>query len=682
MRGWLLLVAAVALAVPVYTQEPTADEITGDALRAALVGDVARVRTVARLRRLQEEQADREGRLLNPLAENVEALALALNRPLPTEYQAEVALGDYGEDAHTRNLLRLLRVHEPRERFLQARADRRYEHTRALVNGVLLPLGEAAQGQFFSLITLPFEALDWWLVGRRYLTPVQRRELARAREVLDAGFPSTSRTFQRSRRVVREYEEDRVRLARLQARRNGEEALDGERVETALFWYNRELALRGNRGARLDGHERALELQARQRARRDAARRVVDGDALFFSPDEFGVYTKVLRDLILLRREDHATELAVDFPTSRARDDAAAARAAIALQRGDGPLARATLAQLASDTPRLAWEWRAAAFQDLPRYGPERHLREAEKQRDRRLRAYLLQGRDLVPGDTASLSAEEARRERAFFLARARALFLTDTISRVIFLPFALPIENPALLDAGGRVPESFLEGRGSGWKRQLAREYLRNGRYTRAEALAREAGDGELVAETRSRAARQLERLGDREADPARRIVYYQRLLNSYPEAEQTDRVRNRLEEAREERDVYTTVERDELLAYPALWADDALPIDGSLLDGDVANGEIGRDGIALLRSNAVSYLDRRTGNRVEVPAEAGQMTAALRFLEPRRRTQALNRVLAEPLSRPRLPLALEAGLLPGFDIGPRMVPLRRDPAEYELYR
>ncbi|MCC6545777.1 hypothetical protein IT570_01315 [Candidatus Sumerlaeota bacterium] len=684
MRKWLLSILSVGLlGFPgiVRTAEPTGDDVVvQSALRAALLGNADDVRKVARIQRLGEQK---EQKRTATIAENIEALAIATDRPLPTLDEKRRKLGDYGSDQMTKNLDRLLRRVEPRQRFLEAVHDARYEGFRRFFNGVISPLSAVARGQLFALFTLPFEAADELAVGSLFLTPEERRRLYLARDA--ANDPRGGRIAAQAQEVISYDTQRRRALAALQARQNGERAAREGGERAAIFWYEKEMQLRNWKKARRSTHKSLLSGLARGEQMRATARTIGDGDALFFSPLEFAAYSRVVR-LSLLDQQN--TELAaaaqafrVDFPTSSAVDDVEAMEAARSVRRGETLLARVQLQDIATDPDSPPWSSRARQALQLPEFEPSYILHEAESRADHRFWAFMFSGSDpeIVQ---RSFTAEEARMRRAAWVDRARALFFTDVISRVLFLPLVDPFPRTELADAGSQVPGSFYDSpEGRPWLRKVMHAQRVEKRFEAAKKSAMQLGDADAAVAMDRRAARNLEKLGDRAVRPRESYVIYNRLLTAYPSYARRERVERKSDEAQMRSLALANVAPDELRSWPELWRDRALHINAALLDGDKSNGEIAGDGVYVMSYDAYIYQDRATGNRVEIPLTAEDHDAFLRAYEPRRRTAALAKELQKPLPRKKIPIAVEAGVFPGFDVGPALVPLTPDEAERRLY-
>ncbi|MEO8377999.1 MAG: hypothetical protein ABI579_10040, partial [Candidatus Sumerlaeota bacterium] len=360
-------VCVSASAIESRSQDDAAVE---SALRAALLGKPDDVRKVARIQRIEEQK--RTPGKIPTIAENIEALAVATDRPLPTLAEKRRKLGDYGSDQMTKNLDRLLRRVEPRQRFLEAKHDARYEGFRRFFNGVVTPLSAVARGQFFALFTLPFEVADELAVGSLFLSPEERRRLYLARDA--ANSPQGGSIVEQAQQVLTYDTQRRRALSALQAKQNAQRAAADGEMRAAIFWYEKEMQLNGWKKPSHSLHKSLLKDFARDESTRAAARTVSDGDALFFSPAEFAAYSRVVR-LSLLDKEN--TELSaaaqafrVDFPTSAGVDDVEAVEAARSAQRGETLLARVQLGDIASKVDSPPWAARARQALRLPEFNP------------------------------------------------------------------------------------------------------------------------------------------------------------------------------------------------------------------------------------------------------------------------------------------------------------------------
>ncbi len=686
----LLMAPFVYTAVVAEPEEPAltrTEQQVQRALRAAILGDAEAVRDVAEERRDLEDAARTARTVPLPISSAIATLSVSVDRPLPTVREKRDTLSGYRRSQVTRNLEEMLRREEPRQRFLEARADRRYASLQRNVNAVLNPVTSLAQGQIFPLLSLPFDAAEHLIVGRQYLTPEQRRELFLAREAaaVEAGGPSRDR----ARSVLDASPGQRTRTSALQARQNAQRAAGQGRDWAAVFWYERERQLQDWDRIRRDGHRDALRRFAAARELRARSLEVAEGAETFGSTAEFGAYRDIVRHLILREYADDLPPFrraAADFqrnhPGSPVLPAVLAAEAGVAQAEGNLSLAAAYLQRL--EEGRLArggWPERAADILQRPEYDPVPALREANRAVNRRWWGYILHARDPLVLER-SLTAEEARMRRTTTFERARGLFLTDWLARLLFLPFQDPFPEPEFPHAAAGVdPDWFLTPQGEWWGGRLATALRREARYVDAANLYERLGNERRTQRMRHRAARNLERQGDNAPTPELALRAYERLLNAWPDYRRRDRVLASLREARREADTILLIDRSELLAWPQLAAEDALDLNPDLLDGSRRTGEVGRDGLAVLRYGAYSYEDRRTGRRIEMPLTEEQLGRVLALMEPLRRTQSVREELRRPTPRKRLPIALEAGFLPGLDLSPSLVPLDPRLEERRLY-
>jgi len=650
------------------------DAVIQRALRASLLGDAQAVHAEAMDLREEERSTKTE----RTIAENLEVLALSTERPLPMLREAKEELKGFKKDQGTRGLDRQLRRHEPRQRYREAQRDRRYDDVRRTFNAIAAPASSAVQGQFFPLIAFPFEVAERLVVGRPYVTPEQRREMQSAREAQEAYGKAVLGGDAAS--TVAAYTPRRRNLAMLQARYNAEAARDEGRLETAAYWYEREMLLQGWRVPRRAEHQAVLRDIGRRNERDRVALAVVPG-ASEGSED----YGRVLRAFLLQGEEPSFEEAARAYLQQAAgsplADSVRAAQAANARATSTRAVVRARLADLSEGGGEGFWQKRSAQILETPPYDPARALREAQGKLNERRREYIFAAED--PGVIASsYTAEEARGRRGSLISRARGLFISDTLSRALFYPFLDPMPRPELLDAGAQVPsEWYATDEGEAWLRRVAHAQRVEKRFASAENSYRQLGDDAAADKMRQKAARHLERQGDRASDPAASVAFYRRALTAYSDYAKRERLEKSLQEAEVRSAALAIISRDELRAYPELWRGTGLMISPALLDGKKSNGEISKEGVAVLSYDAYSFIDRSSRERVEKDIDPASKEQTLRRYEPLRRAQVAGEEIARPLPRRKIPAAIEAGAVPGFSASPALVPLAEDERERRLY-
>jgi hypothetical protein len=657
------------------------DKLAQDALRASLLGDSERVALLARMRGREEElHGVRKGR---GLSENVAALAAATARPLLDGPETRALVEGFRPDRETRNIARLLARIEPRERFREARADRRYEQRRRVYNSLLTAATGVLQLQFFSLLQPPLDAAEHLLVGRRYLSPEQRRELYRAREV-EALPPG--RRDPAAIAVGGAWPPRRLALARLQARRNAARATSQGRLETAEWWHQRESVLAAGRAGSLPRHPDLQDAIVDRERDRRAAVVVTAGESALREPAHFARYGELLRAFVADSASPRVPELVqafrIDFPLSEALDEVALAEALHARDSGQVRLARVNFEYLARGTS--AWSRKAARYLGRADFTPSVAFREAEAAIARRKREFLLFGRN--PAQLGrTLSPEQARALEAGWITTARSLFVIDVVGRLIALPL-LPASffpRDELFTAAATAYPSYLEtDEGRAWLRRTAGAYTAAKRHADAASLFDRLGDPAAAAESRERAAAALERDADALPGWPERAEAYRRIASAYPRYTGFDRVRGKQEHAERRLGLQAVLSRAELEAYPHLWREGGLFLSPVLFDGVRENGELAEGGVTLLAPDRIAYRDLAVSRPIEIAVEPGTNDYVLQLLAPIRRSSAVGEELSRAPARKRIPLAIEGSALPGLDLAPGLVPLDLDPKEKRLYQ
>lgn len=653
---------------------PALDASVEQALRGALLSDIVEIqRAMRRIPILDDEETG------DRAASAAALLAASTARPIPDKRRARQEFPRPARTQATRSWELLLDSVEPRQRYLEARADRRYDGLQRSIDATLSPFASAIQGQFFPLVTLPFAAADWMLAGRVYLTPEQRRELRNARRV--AADPSIDEP--RAADIAERWRPRRRELGILQARMNGRAAMEAGELETALFWFQREAALRPPEDPPRELETVRQRLSGERLSRRQSLA-MTDADEVFSTRAEFADYGELLRLYFIdpTSREfgDAVRSFRVTYPWSAMNPVVDAAMAAEARLRGEERLAGVRLAGLArSDDP--FWGGGARALLLRPSYNPQHTMEVAQRQINARFWDFLLEGTDPYrpPG---SHTAEEARRQRTIWVDRARALFVTDILSRFLFLPFLDPFPRDELPDAAGRIDDAWLDRpEGRPWLRRLARAREIQRRHDAAAQTWERLGDDRRARRAEQRAARHLERLARQAPDPRQAAAIYQRILNAWPMYSNVERVRREHGRAQARASAIARIPRPVLKSYPALAAEDALAIPSTLLDGSRRNGEIAREGVHILPWGAYLYQDERTGRDIEVPLAEENMARVQALAFERQRLALEHDEVRQRRARRRIPLEVEAGVFPGFDVSPGLVPLSPDMRERMLY-
>ncbi|MCC5876532.1 MAG: hypothetical protein JJU11_09975 [Candidatus Sumerlaeia bacterium] len=674
----LLLLLVACLYGCSRTPGPTLDPVEIDpdvsrALRSAHLGRADAVQAAGRM--LLDHGNSTEYRRASAAAS---ILAASTEHPVPPRKDARRDFKPVSRTQAVRAWELVKNRVAPTDRWLEARADRRYDTFQRSVDGVLGPLANAAQGQFFSLLTLPFAAADWLAVGRVYLTPEQRRELQLARRVV--ADPLILQT--EAEEKIDPWRERRRKLGALQATRNGREAHKTGDLETALFWYGRAAALRAN-----DDPPAALEKVRQEISEARLSRRnslsMSGGDTRFSTRAELASYGTMLRAHAAGDTDAFAAEarlMRARMPWSRLLPTLDAATAAHAHRSGDSRLAAVWLAALA-ETDDSPWAERAEALLQRPHFDPLPVLEDAQNRIDRRRRAFLIEGTDPYR-PPRSHTAEEARRGRTIWIDRARALFVTDILSRTLFLPFLDPFPRREMLDAAAQVDDGWFDREeAESWLRRIARANEVERRWDAAVKTWERLGDDKRAERTAHRAARRLERTARRAPSPREATAIYNRILNAWSDYRHLERVREARDRAHIRSQAIAVIPRALIKSYPDFLASDALDMSPHLVDGRRSNGEIAREGVWLLPWGAYVYNDEDTRRDIEVPLPRENVDVAIALLIERQRLASDHTELRKPRPRRRIPLEVEAGIFPGFDVSPGLVPLTPEQRERELY-
>ncbi len=643
------------------------DAATQRALRAAIMGDAGRVRYEALDRRIAEERDPSAPRVSASMA----ALASLAARPAPDLPAFRADTAGFPQSGLRAQLGRLLRNVEPRQRRAEARADRRHERTRRVWNSIVTPVAALFTGQFLDLVILPAEGLEQLFVGGRYTTPEERRELQASRRVAE-GFADGAATAR-----VATLEPRRAALSELAARRNAARFLRQGDLLRAEWWSGRTEA---------KGDPRVREALMARADWRSASNAVSDGEALVTEPEEYYDFADLARLAVLDAGSPEVARRAllmrVDRPDGPLAPALDALQAAAARRAGDHSRAIDALRSAAeSRAPGSAWALRARDLLGTMEYSPVHNLRDARSRDGDAFWRYVVLAESPRPR-LRSLTAEEARTMEARWIRAIRSVFVFDMISRAIASPFLDPMPAGEFFDAAARVPARFAQSvEGRAWMARLARAQLARGRHVEAAESWRRAGEPGLAVAAENRAARDLERRARDAGDAAQRAAILSRLARAFPRSPAAARTAPELLRAEREARGFLRIDREALRAYPELMGPAMLDLPEALIDGAGSNGEVSRGGVLLLAGGGVMYEDAATRRTVELPRGAEATRRVAEAAWPMLRRAVAREEAARPMPRKRIPLALEGGALPGFDIMPGLVPLEPDPALRRLY-
>ncbi|MBX3729156.1 MAG: hypothetical protein KF858_08210 [Candidatus Sumerlaeia bacterium] len=661
------------------------DKLVEEALRAALLGQDTRLDRLVWECEVFERHNARPAPHSATLRENVAALAAARRRPLARARDMRALLDDRPADSEFDAFVQLIERTEPRDRLRIARDARRYEAWRQRVNAVTNAAAGLLTLQLFPLLQPPLDLLDYALVKRYYLSPEERREWHTARLVLATeGLSQAERANAAS--GLETATARRMATARLQARRNAEEAVRNGRLLDADWWYRREMLLAGSPRPLHDAHKEVIEARGIDVGRARQALVVRDGASVLGDPAQHAACRALLQALLL----DPAAPTTLNqiqafrarFPASPLVPATRVAEAAHARLLGNDPLARATLEDLAQQGDS-SWSTRAGLYATRPDFHPRVAFDEARAVIAARYRDYILAGVNPRRHER-HLSAEDARLIESDWIQSARSLFVFDILGRSITLVL-LPSETfprEELFDALRAAPADFLQSpEGRDERRRVAHALRRMKRHEEAGRLFAGLGDADQARRQFERAARALVREADAAQDPRQRRELARRVLNAYPDTSAARRARLLERTATTELETILTLTPRELAAFPDLWRDGGLKLPGILFDGNRSNSEIDRDGLRLRVGGRVSFVDRNTGDEVVLAVDEAVIGRVVSEAFPRRRARAMAEELDKPRERKRIPVMVEGGAFPGFDAAPGLVPLEPDWRQRRLY-
>ena len=680
LAGALLFCAlATAQAQP---PQPTADadEAVARALRAALLGDANGLDELAAEHALVKRGSKDAPRL----AENIAALGAATRRPAPDHDAARAIVHAHGKDFETRAFLELAKASSPADRFRSARASRRYENLRRVVNSMTNAVAGVLTLQFFALLQPPLDLVQHLSVDQKVLNPEQRRQLFEARRALDASPGAALR--REAEQTIASLGPARVELAALQARRNAERSAARGLPRASDWWSRREMLLLGRMEPFRPGHIEVLQALSRRGLEANEAMSVLPGEDLLKTTAQFAAYGRLVSQFVRDPSADFTLELARRFqaqhPLSPAADDARFLEVVHAHKRDLPDLTRVSLRFIARRDKASSWATRSEAYLQRVEFNPEHALQEAAAAVARRRLDFVLTGADPRPAQR-HLTPEAARQQTAGWITAARSAFVLDILGRAVACPLLAPslFSREEVFEAIETTPERFLGSvDGERWLRRAARDYAAQKRLDDAARCLRRAGDERAARRMEARHVRQQVKLLGATGDPARRLAELERLAEEFPATSEQPRLDAAIAQATRELDVLMVLTPQQARALLRQWGDNAL-LPASLFDGDRSNGEASRDGASILEGDRLAYTDKSTGAWVEIELPEGGGLALAEQSLPVRRTAAVRDFLARPDERKRIPLALEGGVAPGFDIAPALVPLDVDRRERRLY-
>jgi tetratricopeptide (TPR) repeat protein len=622
----LLAVPAAARAGDILEQARANESAIEERIRLVLIhrleeqavvldGDVAA---------LEREDKDRRAAGLAPtgLTDDVRYLAAGL---LPTRDSQREALKDVLRERPD-PIIKHLAEHRLEEddaaKADQLLVDDRHNRRVTVLNEAVRPLG-IFSGAAIAAVINPFmlagsaadsiitTAVNLWNYNR--LSTPEREALARYRSLLERE-PRT-RDAPEIAQAMRRLGTKRAAALCADTIRLGKKALDDHDLNHATYYLRSAGQIDGCQGKADDLLDDLKEARAVKAAHEEAATWPVDDPPQPSSTPELDDYHALLV-ATALADPGQMIEAASRF-RERHEDSPflPSARYAIAVARhlgGHADEGRAALAALAEDDDSSAGR-HAAAILASADYSRLDAIGDAERQHGRNVVRYVLLG-GRMDGRTALYSAAQFGAE-GIHAAQSFGIFNVIGVATRAWQSWRKdPVSNQTIIDRGeeflAREPNS---PQAADVHARLADAYERAGTYDRALLHYRSTPDPSQKRITKLESAMADHLLEEAEKD-SNNPVLLSGIVDHYPTTDAADKARKRL--ADRPADGELTLDRELLLAHPALLAPDALDIDARLLDGDRDNGELADGGVVLvngemrltLRADGDDRVDTRT--------------------------------------------------------------------------
>jgi hypothetical protein len=480
-------------------------------------------------------------------------------------------------------------------------SDDRHNRRAAVVNDFVRPLGIFSGAAAFAAIN-PFllagsavesvatTAVNLWNYNR--LSTPEREALAHYRTLV-AKVPRTHDAPEIAH-AIRKLGTKRAESLCVDTVALGKKALKADDLDHAIFYLRQADGMEHCETKAKRPLADAEEAFARRAAREEAARWPVD-DPPQPKPAEAADYQAML---FATAMGDPGAMIESASRFAQRHDDghfAPGARYVVAVARdlaGHHDEARTALAELAHDEKKTDAGRHAAALLASADFSRLEALDDAERHHTRDTLKYVFLGGQL-DGRTAihtasSFGAQGVQAAQSFgminvigMLTRAWTAWRHD------------PVSNQTIIDRG----EEFLtrsphSAEAPAVHARLAEAYARAGSYDRALMHYHETPDPSPahIAKLEGKMADQL--LDEAERNGGNPVLL-QGIVTHFAETKAADKARKRLKDRPGSGE--TVVERQVLLANPALLGPDALDLDPTLLDGERKNGELADGGITL---------------------------------------------------------------------------------------
>lgn len=672
----------------VVAQATSEDIATQQAIQFSLLGEPAALDNLARSREAEEKALKKSGTKPIVLSDNIALLSGAIQPRVRSEKVTKGLLDHFQQDSESEQLFALVKQVNQRERFARARNNQRYEAARRQVNSFTGAIFSVLQLQLFGLVQPPLDFAEWYTVGRKTLTPEQRREFAEARKYISTEPPAEEKLKPKAEAIIRKYPDKRLRTVLLQAERNAEREYKQGDLYNALWWFDRELLLQNETQPKRKNHLKlAKQLQDETEGRENSLSILEDREAILEGND-FALYSELL-EAALLQTSYAELEASIlsSFPevgteTSKLTQDYVLLQAA-SLEREGNPIKGRELLNWAAEQESGFWVDRSALYLQREDFNPALAFAEAKANYSRQVRRYLFLA-ESPRFNNKHLSADDTRELETGWTRSIRSLFVIDVISRAIILPL-LPgstFSREDFLDVYGRLtPQDLSSPEGREWKIQTLRAFRKMKRWKSASELAAELGETKKAEKYSVRSVTQ--KIGRIETyTPEVRLQQFQALVES-TETEKGKAVAQEAlknEEARQ--DVLAVLERKFVKQNPTDWRKSLLNIPVEWSDGKKSNGEIGSEGLYLLETDQVRFKNKADGEWLTFDVTPGSVLSSVRLIYPRRRADEIEEFMNQPQEKKRIPIQVEGSAFPGVNVLPGLVPLDPNQRTRRLYQ
>lgn len=676
MAGIVLASAsALVAAEPAKDNAPKENDQVRAAIVASLLNDQDGALAVAQERARKEQANPKLSKLAGPMA----SLAASTRELMPSRARFDGAVDGLPRDPQRAALREGLRRANPWEQLADARASARYEWWRHTTNAIVGTASGIARLEFFSIIQPEFELLDYLFRGRRSLSPEKRRVLARARPLADG----TTQRAAEARNDVERLMPRRIQAAQLEMTTNARIVEERGWLDDAAWWHERERTLRGTDAAPSEEHARIVEAVAAESTRQGASVYIAPGDSIPADDATADALRAMIREAVRPAAGIDLANAATTFLKTRAdsvwADDARVLRLA-AGDSGDEPERTRTRVDFLARNASPTWRARAEQWQRAVALVPGRALDDAaEATHDSRM-DWFVRGRAPLH-NAASLTGEQARLRTATWIESARSLFLIDVAGRLISWPFLPPdfFPHEELLDVGADAPAwYFKQADGKPWLARIAHA----ARKSRREATAAEwwtRADRKADATAAHRAgARRLMREADDAGDDAAEALLLRQLIEQHPTTRDAKKATAQLADLAAPS---TPLEIDAEATRRDVSAWQRLGLVSQQIANRITLRGVGEAGLSIDEATLAATIVYASGREESWTIDGATLARVRGYRSELRRGATVADQLGRSRERKRIPIAIEANMLPGFDAAPGLVPLDTPEEERRLF-